>query len=105
MRRYYDLNALVLNATDSGDYPEYPVLADGARSVGIYGNFDGAIVQIVLFTEGPDGMKELPVGLGLTYTEAEEPSIYDFPDGMPCKVRVVNAGASTNISVNLHSVQ
>lgn len=99
---YYRLDTLAQNITSNGDYPNNPVLVQGDRSIALYGTFDGATVELVLHTEGPNGVVELPVSTDLTFTAAEAPSKYSFPEGMPVLVRVSNAGASTDISVNLH---
>lgn len=103
--KYYKNITLAENVTANGDYPADPVLIEGEKSIAMYGTFDTATVEIVLFTQRPDGtLEELPISTDLTYTEAEAPSVYTFPKGMPAKVRVSSVGVSTNISVNIHDV-
>ena len=100
---YYKREVLVTNLTADGDYPASPVSVSGDKSIAIYGTFDGATVEIIMHTEDKEGtLQELPVSTDLTYTAAEAPQYYKFPDGMPIKVRVSSAGASTDISINLH---
>lgn len=103
---YYKHIRLANNLTANGDYPSVPVDLSGERSIAIYGNFDGCTLQIVLFTEDETGtLQELPISADLTYTAAEAPSRYNFPEGMPAKVRITAAGLATDVSVNLHSFE
>lgn len=104
---YYKRDVLVENITADGDYPSgYSVEVTGDRSIAMYGTFDGATVQFIFHTEDSDGnLQELPALTDLTYTAAEGPHFYRFPEGMPVKVRVSGSGASTDISINLHSFE
>lgn len=102
--RYQEAN-VVSNLTANGDYPANHILIGGARSIALYGTFDGAVLQIVLFTERPDGtLEELPISTDLTYTAAEAPAVYQFPQDMPAKIRIGSAGLNTDVSVNIHRV-
>ena len=103
---YKEFN-LIEGITTNGDHSRsgnYMTL-QGEHALAIYGTFDGATVSFVFFTEKSDGgFEELPVSADWTFTSAPEIQGYSFPQHMPFVVRVADAGAGTDISINAHAI-
>jgi len=104
--KYGELN-VAENLTANGDYPADSYLTlQGDRAIAIYGAFDGATLSFVFFTEKSDEtLFELPVSTDFTFTSVPDLQRFSFPAQTPFKIRVSDAGASTDLSVNLHAVR
>jgi hypothetical protein len=103
--KYKELN-MVENLTANGDYPSDSYLTlQGDRAIAIYGDFDGATLSFVFYTEKSDGnLSELPVSTDFTFTSIPDLQRFSFPVDAPFKIRIASAGASTDLSVNVHQV-
>lgn len=103
---YKELN-IVENITANGDYPTDQYLKYGGEAaIAMYGAIDTATVEFVFFTEKSDEtLEEIGTPTDFSFTEFPLPAAYSFPDDMPFKIRVSSAGASTDVSINLHRVR
>lgn len=103
---YKEIN-LVEDMTTNGDYPSDSYLTmNGDYSIAVYGTFDTATLQFVFFTENSAGaLVEMPTSTDFAFTTAPEAQRFSFPNQMPFKIRISSAGASTDLSVNVHSLK